>query len=80
MFLLDGYDTDESRLSTNGSLVKEDSPENGEPKQLSVLFCSEKAVYVYSLTHILQVEHISTSHVSIPSLFFISSCTLYSLF
>lgn len=59
--MLDGHCTKESRSTMDGGFVKEETLENGEPKQLSVLFCSEKAVYVYSLTHILQVEHIYNS-------------------
>lgn len=54
MSILDGHDTNESRSTVDGGFVKVDTLENGEPRQLSVLFCSEKAVYVYSLTHILQ--------------------------
>ncbi|CAM8948054.1 unnamed protein product [Rhodiola kirilowii] len=54
MRILDGHETNESKSNVDGGFVKEDALENGELKQLSVLFCSEKAVYIYSLTHILQ--------------------------
>ncbi|KAK7858724.1 hypothetical protein CFP56_010561 [Quercus suber] len=44
---LDGQDPNAPHLSKRNSL------EDAIPKQL-VLLCSEKAVYVYSLTHIIQ--------------------------
>jgi hypothetical protein len=43
-----------SKMSNNQDPGKRKSDEDG-PKQSSLLICSEKAVYVYSLNHVAQV-------------------------
>ncbi|GMH06607.1 hypothetical protein Nepgr_008447 [Nepenthes gracilis] len=56
MQILDGRDRQSKGSDIPGSpdSSKAVSAEDGTPKQLSVLLCSEKAVYVYSLTHVVQ--------------------------
>ncbi|KAE8010739.1 hypothetical protein FH972_007078 [Carpinus fangiana] len=55
MEILDGNDTLSrgSNTSNGQDLIKGTALEDGAPKQIALL-CSEKAVYVYSLTHLVQ--------------------------
>ncbi|KAI5683958.1 hypothetical protein M9H77_05186 [Catharanthus roseus] len=55
MHILEGQSTSGRRLSTSEKAeMIQGNPESPSSKQQEVVLCSEKAVYVYSLPHILQ--------------------------
>lgn len=76
--VLDGQDTlARGTNASNGTeLGKANPTENGMPKQLLALLCSEKAAYVYSLNHVVQ----GVKKVLYKKKFHSSTCCLASTF
>lgn len=52
----EGQDASGGSTSSDKAEMSKGNPENPSSKQQEVVLCSEKAVYVYSLPHILQVS------------------------